>query len=161
MLIIPEEIEAILVHLATGLIHYWSRWFCAFSHPNNLPVYHLYLTPLLLGIFFRNVNVISFWKLQAGSSNQVSSFDCCPPVRCRLVSHLPVLYIEFLISYVMLYSYLYLVTKQWRNTAIWTLVKSVPTQNLMPPPKAMKFLDAPFVSIPCRYHKLPVRASIK
>jgi len=46
--------------------------------------------------------------------------------------------------------YLYFVTRQWRNTAIWTLVKSAPTQNLMPPPKAMKYLDAPFISPPCK-----------
>ena len=45
--------------------------------------------------------------------------------------------------------YLDFVTKQCRNTAICTLVNSVPTQNLMPPPKAMKFLDAPFTSVPC------------
>ena len=44
--------------------------------------------------------------------------------------------------------YLYFVTKQWRNTAICTLVNSVPTQNLMPPPKAMKCLVAPFNSTP-------------
>lgn len=43
-------------------------------------------------------------------------------------------------------TYLYFVTRQWRNTAICTLVKSVPTQNLMPPPKAMKCLEAPFNS---------------
>lgn len=43
-------------------------------------------------------------------------------------------------------TYLYFVTRQWRNTAICTLVKSVPTQNLMPPPKAMKCLEPPFNS---------------
>lgn len=50
-----------------------------------------------------------------------------------------------------MHAYLYFVTKQWRNTAICTLVNSVPTQNRMPPPNAMKFLDAPFVSIPCTH----------
>ena len=46
-------------------------------------------------------------------------------------------------------SYLYFVTRQWRNTAICALVNSVPTQNLIPPPKAMKCLVAPFNSTPC------------
>lgn len=45
-------------------------------------------------------------------------------------------------------TYLYLVTKQWRNTAICTLAKSAPIQYLMPPPNAIKFLVAPFSSIP-------------
>lgn len=45
--------------------------------------------------------------------------------------------------------YLYFVTKQCRNTAICALVNSVPTQNLMPPPKAMKCFEAPFSSCPC------------
>lgn len=48
----------------------------------------------------------------------------------------------------MLAFYLYFVTKQCKNTEICSLEKSAPTQNLMPPPNAMKCLDKPFALSP-------------
>ncbi|GAB4834344.1 hypothetical protein Ancab_032598 [Ancistrocladus abbreviatus] len=68
----------------------------------------------------------TIWKLQPRGAHNVSSFYGLPPEK-------------------------FFATKKWRKTAIWTLVKSAPTQNLIPPPKAMKFLDAPSITIVVSY----------
>lgn len=102
--------------------------------------------------FCLSFSVISTWNPFGNCKPGVRTIS--PPPTSR---HLPIFHVSshvppslsLIHTTCMMSSYLYLVTKQWRNTAICSLVKSVPTQNLMPPPKAIKFFDAPFWSILC------------
>lgn len=84
-------------------------------------------------------------EAEPGGTDYVPSSDC-PPTAIRQIYLRILFFFQNICAPASKNWHLYFVTRQWMKVAIKTLLRSVPTQNRSPPPKAMKCFVPPVIS---------------